>query len=63
MTKRQEVLQHIKIICAKEGKVTRQAMRLYMENRINRQAFDEACREGIEHFKSHKEKTHETGCD
>ena len=46
MTKRQLILEQIKVIVAQEGRVTGAALRLYVEGRISRQAFDAACGRG-----------------
>lgn len=50
MTKRQMALSLIRAEVAREGRMTQQAMRAYVENRISRQAFDEACRAGMRIF-------------
>ncbi len=42
MTKRELHLEHIRIEVAKEGKVTQEALRHYIENRISHQAFQQA---------------------
>lgn len=50
MTKRQIALTKIRVEVAREGRMTREAMRAYIENRVSRQAFDEACRQGMAIF-------------
>lgn len=47
MTKRERILELIRIEVAKEGKATHYAMRLYVENRIGREAFDNAVWSGL----------------
>lgn len=47
MTKRQTIIELIRIEVAQEGRVTARAIRLYVENRISRQSFDEAIKAGM----------------
>ena len=47
MTKRELHLEHIRIEVAREGRITQEAIRHYVENRISRQAFQEAIDRGM----------------
>ena len=47
MTKRERILTKIVAEVAREGKVTRNAVRLYVENRISYAAFQEAVQRGL----------------
>jgi len=58
MTKRELVLEHIRIEVATEGKVTARALALYVGNRIGYEAFHAAIDRGMEQYKKiHKGKT------
>lgn len=46
-TKRGAILEHIRVEFAMHGKSTAFALRLYIENRISRAAFNDAARRGM----------------
>jgi hypothetical protein len=52
MTKRELHLEHIRIEVAREGRVTQEAIRHYIENRISRQAFQEAIDKGMRQYEA-----------
>lgn len=52
MSKREIALTTIRVEVAREGRMTQAAMRAYVENRISRAAFDEACRKGMRQFEA-----------
>jgi hypothetical protein len=47
MSRREQVLTLIRAEVAQEGKVTARAIRLYVENRVSRAAFNQAIDEGM----------------
>ena len=55
MTKRETALELIRIEVAKEGKATHYAIRHYVENRISRDAFNEAVRQGLKQYEAREE--------
>ena len=54
MTKREIHLEYIRIEVATEGRVTQEAIRHYIENRISRQSFQKAIDRGMEQFNERK---------
>jgi hypothetical protein len=45
--KRKDALTIIRAEVAEEGRMTQRAMRAYVENRVSRKSFDDACRQGM----------------
>lgn len=54
MTKRELHLEYIRIEVAREGRVTSEAIRHYVENRISREAFKTAIERGMEQYRQRR---------
>lgn len=45
--KRKDALTIVRAEIAENGRATQRAIRAYVENRVSRKSFDEACRQGM----------------
>jgi len=52
MNNREIHLEHIRVEVAREGRVTAEAIRHYIENRISREAFQMAIDRGMEQYRA-----------
>ena len=50
MNARQQTLEYIRVEVAMNGRVTREALRTYIDNRIGSQAFNETVSKGMQRY-------------